>query len=145
MLVNWSQFLLGLFGVDQPQNQPISPIPLGHDAAHTAIHRNRGLAAAAIASSSSCVRLHQTPHIAQLTTQCDALYKVLGKDKVIFPAAKTYSDSIASYWSLKNTEIHPSCVVQPRTADQVSLSVSTLTLGAKAYEAKCQFAIRGGG
>ncbi|TKX25781.1 FAD-linked oxidoreductase-like protein 1 [Elsinoe australis] len=66
-------------------------------------------------------------------------------DKVVFPNAKAFSQSVGSYWSLKNTEIHPSCIVLPSSAQEVSEAVSTLSLGATVWKDRCQFAIRGGG
>lgn len=78
------------------------------------------------------------------TKQCEALYKGLG-DRVVFPNATAYSTSIGSYWSLKNVDVHPSCVILPSSAEDVSAAVTTLTLGATVWQDKCQFAVRGGG
>ena len=67
------------------------------------------------------------------------------RDHVVFPNATAYSESIGSYWSLKNVDIHPSCVVLPESAEEVSAAVSTLSIGASLWQDQCQFAVRGGG
>nr|AIW00665.1 FAD/FMN-dependent oxidoreductase [Shiraia sp. slf14] len=83
----------------------------------------------AVSSSNSC---------------CEAVAKQL-KDRVAFPEGKAYSQSVNSYWSLKEVEIHPSCVVLPESADEVSQIVQTLSAGMHVFKDQCQFAIRGAG
>ncbi|KAJ5213710.1 hypothetical protein N7449_000879 [Penicillium cf. viridicatum] len=49
--------------------------------------------------------------------------------------------SIGSYWA-ENVQLEPTCVLQPRTAQEVSFAVSTLVA---TDGGACKFAIRGGG
>ncbi|KXH60168.1 FAD binding domain-containing protein [Colletotrichum salicis] len=88
----------------------------------------------AVASSSTC-----------LPQQCEALTKSMGNNIVAFPNGAAYKSSIGSYFSLKEADLKPACVVMPESAHDVSLAVRTLTAGAEAFDGKCQFAIRGGG
>ncbi|KAF2230547.1 oxidoreductase [Viridothelium virens] len=67
------------------------------------------------------------------------------KDRVVFPNATAYSDSVGSYWSLKNVDIHPNCIVLPESSEEVSTAISILSSGANIWQDKCQFAVRGGG
>lgn len=41
------------------------------------------------------------------------------------PNSKTYADRQASYWAA-NISMHPSCIVQPRTADEISQVIQVL-------------------
>ncbi|KAF2795486.1 oxidoreductase [Melanomma pulvis-pyrius CBS 109.77] len=66
-------------------------------------------------------------------------------NRVAFPNTHEYSKSIASYWSLKEVEVHPKCVVLPESAEEVSKVVLTLSAGMEVWKERCQFAIRGGG
>ncbi|KAI5370384.1 putative FAD-binding domain, PCMH-type, FAD-binding, type PCMH, subdomain 2 [Septoria linicola] len=89
-----------------------------------------GSAWTAVASSKSC---------------CEALTKSLGKNAVVFPYDAAYSQSMGSYFSLKNSDLSPNCIALPRSSQDVSLAVQTLSLGAHAWEGQCQFGVRGGG
>jgi FAD/FMN-containing dehydrogenase len=62
-------------------------------------------------------------------------------NRVVYPSSDAYNDSIGSYWA-ENVQLKPKCIVQPRSAQDVSLAVSTLT---SASNGACQFAIRSGG
>ncbi|KAK6215223.1 FAD binding domain-containing protein [Colletotrichum tabaci] len=84
----------------------------------------------AVASSSSC---------------CEALAKSLGHSVVAFPNGAAYKLSVGSYFSLKEADLKPACIVMPNSAHDVSVAVRTLTAGADIWDGKCQFAIRGGG
>ena len=64
---------------------------------------------------------------------------------MVFPRDNAYSRSISSFFSVRNQEIHPSCIVRPTTAVEVSTAVKTLTLGATVWDDKCQFGVRGAG
>lgn len=55
------------------------------------------------------------------------------------PGSAPYSLSLSSYWSLQETGLHPSCIVQPTSAEHVSLAVKTLS------SLNCSFAVRSGG
>lgn len=70
--------------------------------------------------------------------QCTALAAILGSE-TFTPASTTYTSSLSSYWSLQETGIHPSCIVQPSSAAHVSLAVKTLS------SLNCSFAVRSGG
>ena len=45
---------------------------------------------------------------------------------MLFPTAVEYEDRIKSFWSY-NSRLHPWCLVQPTTAEEVSLTLKTLT------------------
>ncbi|PPJ53318.1 hypothetical protein CBER1_00903 [Cercospora berteroae] len=83
--------------------------------------------------------------VAESKSCCDALTKSLGKNSVVFPYDAAYSQSMGSYFSLKNSDLHPSCIALPRSAEDVSKAVRTLSLGAHKWEGQCQFGVRGGG
>lgn len=76
--------------------------------------------------------------------KCEAIQKQLS-DRVAFPEGKKYSQSIESYFSLKEVDIHPSCVILPESADEVSQVIHTLSAGYHAWKEQCRFAIRGAG
>lgn len=76
--------------------------------------------------------------------QCEALTKQLG-DRVAFPKTCQYADTVASYWSLKEVDLQPQCVVLPESAEEVSWVVQILSAGKELGNEHCQFAIRGGG
>lgn len=58
---------------------------------------------------------------------------------VLRPQDDEYQSRIESYFSV-SARLEPGCIVQPTTAEEVSLAVTTLT-----KKTKCDFAIRGGG
>ncbi|KAH8730330.1 oxidoreductase [Phaeosphaeriaceae sp. PMI808] len=76
--------------------------------------------------------------------KCEAIAKQF-KKRVVFPEEQNYSQFLNSFWSLKQTDIHPRCVVLPESADEVSQVVQTLSIGVHEWEGQCQFAIRGAG
>lgn len=61
-------------------------------------------------------------------------------EKVILPEHAAYSKSIQSHFAV-NAQLQPACIVQPRSAGDVALTVKTLTAPAQ----PCQFAVRSGG
>ncbi|KAK2597530.1 hypothetical protein N8I77_012311 [Diaporthe amygdali] len=69
---------------------------------------------------------------------CTALAAVLGSE-TFSQGSTAYTSSLSSYWSLQETELLPSCIVQPTTAEHVSLAVKTLASN------NCSFAVRSGG
>ncbi|KAF2172665.1 hypothetical protein M409DRAFT_62416 [Zasmidium cellare ATCC 36951] len=101
----------------------ISPFVGGSSQDH--FHGASGSSWEAVASSSSCV----SPAIPRLRSDIDT----------------AYSSSVGSYFSLKNVELQPSCVALPRSAEDVSAAIRTLSLGAHVWKDQCQFGIRGGG
>ncbi|GLB09914.1 hypothetical protein AtubIFM57258_005846 [Aspergillus tubingensis] len=101
--------------------------------------------------------MEQVPLVgSNATTACDfpgacclGLATVLGQDKVSFPDTAAYEASQGSYFAQQNSELQPSCVVFPDSADDVSIvitSISAISSGVPDYQkAGCQFAIRSGG
>ncbi|RAL07236.1 FAD-binding oxidoreductase [Aspergillus homomorphus CBS 101889] len=75
------------------------------------------------------------------TTCCSALQATSLRDLVIFPSSIAYNESVTSYFAV-NAQLRPSCIVQPHSAEEVSLAVSTLV---KAGASQCKFAVRSGG
>ncbi|KAJ9315388.1 CAZyme family AA7 [Paecilomyces variotii] len=73
---------------------------------------------------------------------CTALESTTLREKVLYPATAAYYSSVESYFAV-NARLTPTCIVQPETADDVALAVSTLTAPNRIQ--KCQFAIRSGG
>ena len=75
---------------------------------------------------------------------CGALNYFL-HNKTSYPDTSSYNASLASYWALQESEIHPSCIVSPTAAEDVSLAVFLLVAGNKVFPGQCQFAVRSGG
>ncbi|KAK7977182.1 hypothetical protein PG988_004672 [Apiospora saccharicola] len=69
---------------------------------------------------------------------CTALAALLAQ-KVVFPASSGYNQSLGSYFSAQEAEVHPSCIVLPATPNDVSRAVGTLS------RRNCSFAVRSGG
>ncbi|KAH9882241.1 hypothetical protein J1614_001413 [Plenodomus biglobosus] len=72
------------------------------------------------------------------TSTCGELVSALPKD-VFYPEAPTYNATITSYPFLQ-LRLHPSCIVQPKSSQDVSTVVSLLK-----DSNRTQFAIKGGG
>ncbi|KAJ5458311.1 FAD-bindingtype 2 [Penicillium sp. IBT 31633x] len=72
---------------------------------------------------------------------CVALEATALKSQVVYPDSAAYNTSIGSYWAT-NVQLEPNCIVQPRTAQEVSIAVTTLV---EADDGACKFAVRGGG
>lgn len=78
---------------------------------------------------------------------CDSLAEQLGPI-VLTSTAAAYNDSLTSYWSSRESEIQPSCILRPTSTKDVStalLILSTLNHDRPSHPPACQFAIRGGG
>ncbi|KAI9933671.1 hypothetical protein ASPWEDRAFT_160173 [Aspergillus wentii DTO 134E9] len=60
---------------------------------------------------------------------------------LFYPNSLAYNQSVSSYFSV-NAQLDPTCIVQPHTAEQVSLAVSTLSRNGSS---PCKFAVRSGG
>ncbi|KAI1079798.1 hypothetical protein F5B20DRAFT_542436 [Whalleya microplaca] len=69
---------------------------------------------------------------------CQALENA-GLANVLYPENALYGQRTESYWSI-SAQMHPTCIVQPVSADEVSRAVTTLT-----SNIGCQFAVRSGG
>lgn len=76
-----------------------------------------------------------------MIVQCVALEATALKSQVVYPDSAAYNTSIGSYWAT-NVQLEPNCIVQPRTAQEVSIAVTTLV---EADDGACKFAVRGGG
>ncbi|KAJ5356385.1 FAD-binding type 2 [Penicillium concentricum] len=85
--------------------------------------------------------LSKAAHATTSQNCCEALEATTLKSQVAYPNSDAYKTSIGSYWA-ENVQLEPTCVLQPRTAKEVSLAVSTLVA---ADGGSCKFAVRGGG
>jgi FAD/FMN-containing dehydrogenase len=65
------------------------------------------------------------------------------KDKILYPGQCDYETRLESYFDTKQQTITPKCIVQPRTTEDVSLAVKTLSIASVLQG--CKFAIRSGG
>ncbi|PLB40384.1 FAD-binding oxidoreductase [Aspergillus candidus] len=72
---------------------------------------------------------------------CDALLCSKIGDRVVLPHAKSYKESVDSYWAV-NVQLEPNCIVQPVSTDEVSTAVQIL---ANSITSECKFAVRSGG
>ncbi|KAJ5269332.1 hypothetical protein N7497_009935 [Penicillium chrysogenum] len=79
-------------------------------------------------------------HATTPETCCSALETTALRSQVVYPDSVAYKISIGSYWA-ENVQLEPTCILQPRTAQEVSLAVYTLV----AADGACKFAVRGGG
>ncbi|ORY68846.1 uncharacterized protein BCR38DRAFT_424491 [Pseudomassariella vexata] len=73
------------------------------------------------------------------TSCCSHLIAAGLGERVFFPNQTVYEDRIDSYWSV-SAQLRPNCVIQPQSAEEVSLTVTTLV-----GDSGCQFAVRSGG
>ncbi|CAI7652776.1 unnamed protein product [Penicillium glandicola] len=85
--------------------------------------------------------LAKAAHANTSETCCSALGATTLESQVVYPDSAAYKTSISSYWA-ENVQLAPTCILQPRTAQEVSLAVSTLVA---ADGGVCKFAVRGGG
>ncbi|KAF4456136.1 hypothetical protein F53441_1691 [Fusarium austroafricanum] len=70
---------------------------------------------------------------------CCASLETAGLKHVYYPDTTSYKNRTESYFSV-SSQLKPYCIVQPETAKDVSVIVTTLT-----RDTKCNFAIRSGG
>ncbi|KAL4928152.1 FAD-binding oxidoreductase [Aspergillus undulatus] len=73
---------------------------------------------------------------------CAALASSEIGDKVLYPEDPAYNKSVTSYWAV-NVQLEPNCIVQPESAEDVSIAVQTLTEAGGSNP--CKFAVRSGG
>ncbi|KAL1981320.1 hypothetical protein VTN96DRAFT_2813 [Rasamsonia emersonii] len=73
---------------------------------------------------------------------CAALSSTALQSKVFYPGSTPYQRSVESYFAV-NAQLEPSCIVQPLSAEDVSIAVSTLVQNSDLEP--CQFAVRSGG
>lgn len=77
--------------------------------------------------------------------QCQVLASKL-PDMVFLPGNQQYEASLDSYYAAQSSDIYPGCIVTPRTAEDVSEAIRTLTSSDSSHSSSnCQFAIRSGG
>ena len=88
---------------------------------------------------------HQAEEVLLSTGSCCGALSYFLKDKVFYANSSAYAASLASYWSLQESQIHPACIVSPTTAQDVSLTVFLLVAGNKIHPSQCQFAVKSGG
>ncbi|PWY96282.1 FAD-binding domain-containing protein [Aspergillus sclerotioniger CBS 115572] len=69
---------------------------------------------------------------------CTALQTTSLRDQVFYPTSAAYNESVNQVFA-GNARFSPSCIVQPHSAEDVSIVVSALS------QTQCQFAVRSGG
>ncbi|OSS44887.1 hypothetical protein B5807_09374 [Epicoccum nigrum] len=79
---------------------------------------------------------------AQKQPCCDTLTASTISELVTYPSQLAYNASIASYFDGKS-RLTPNCIVQPKTAEDVSTIIKVLT--AEELSVPCRFAVRSGG
>lgn len=65
------------------------------------------------------------------------------RDRLLFPNQDTYKSRLGTYFDVKQQQLTPHCIVQPRSAQEVAVAVKTLTVASVLKT--CKFAIRSGG
>ena len=78
-----------------------------------------------------------------MAPQCEALIAAVGVDQVLLPGTAGYDASLESYFSPQAAAVHPACFVTPRSVEDVSAIVKSLT--SLDNGGPCDFAIRAGG
>ncbi|KAL4999586.1 hypothetical protein BDV10DRAFT_184218 [Aspergillus recurvatus] len=94
--------------------------------------------------STSILPYKNCPATASISACCTALQSTSLSSSLHDPSSPIYHTSQATYWRVDNTEFYPSCIVQPRSASDVSIALSTLA-SANDHTPQCRFAIRAGG
>ncbi|KAL3461183.1 hypothetical protein BJX64DRAFT_300202 [Aspergillus heterothallicus] len=72
---------------------------------------------------------------------CAALSNSTISNRIAYPDTQAYEDSVHSYFGV-NAQLEPTCIIQPLSAEDVSVAVMTLT---RSDEGPCLFAVRSGG
>ncbi|KAH9435357.1 hypothetical protein MCOR02_004301 [Pyricularia oryzae] len=98
-----------------------------------------------ILSSSENARLEVETATTGSQSCCNDLVQLLGDRRVVPRGSHAYASSVQSYFSLKNSETRPSCIVIPRSSSEVSVAVRSLSKGYELGKDSCKFAIRSGG
>ncbi|KAL2836147.1 hypothetical protein BJY01DRAFT_222353 [Aspergillus pseudoustus] len=88
--------------------------------------------------------LRTCPADGAISACCTALRKTAIADKVLYPQSPAYHASLSTFWRRDIQQIYPACIVQPQTADEVSLVVTSL-VEENDYTPQCQFSVRSGG
>ncbi|KAL4774844.1 hypothetical protein BDW60DRAFT_214780 [Aspergillus nidulans var. acristatus] len=84
------------------------------------------------------------PATASVSACCTALQSTFLTTSLYDPSSPAYHDSQATYWRVDNTQFYPSCIVQPRSASDLSIALSVL-ISTNDNTPQCRFAIRAGG
>ncbi|CAE7192935.1 hypothetical protein PTNB85_06346 [Pyrenophora teres f. teres] len=74
---------------------------------------------------------------------CKALSLTSLSPHILYPNSTAYTLREATYFDIKQQLIQPSCILQPKTSDQVSLAIKTLTTASRLKP--CPFAVRSAG
>ncbi|KAJ5587856.1 uncharacterized protein N7459_003621 [Penicillium hispanicum] len=74
---------------------------------------------------------------------CTALYNSPLNANLLFPSHPSYRESIHSHYAV-NARLYPACILQPRSAQEVSQAVTVL-VEADDDSPQCKFAVRSGG
>ncbi|KAL2817864.1 hypothetical protein BJX63DRAFT_96152 [Aspergillus granulosus] len=88
--------------------------------------------------------LRTCPADGAVSACCTALRESTLADHVFYPQNSAYHASLSTYWRRDVQQTYPACIVQPRSADDVSLAVTTL-IEANDNSPQCQFSVRSGG
>ena len=79
--------------------------------------------------------------VADIQSQCRTLSSRLPQ-KVFTRGDATYAESLRTYYSAQESDLHPSCIIRPESVIDVSIALKSLSAS---DGHKCKFAIRGGG
>ncbi|KAL4864870.1 hypothetical protein BDV12DRAFT_188602 [Aspergillus spectabilis] len=83
--------------------------------------------------------------VGQFTRNADICCAALGassiSNRIAFPGTSAYEESLHSYFGV-NAQLHPTCIVQPLSVQDVSVALQTLTTSGPG---PCFFAVRSGG
>lgn len=91
------------------------------------------------------MRLSMVYYLSNGEIQCQILASKL-PDVVFLPGNRQYEASLDSYYAAQSSDIYPGCIIAPRTAEDVSEAIRTVTSRDSTHSSShCQFAIRSGG
>jgi FAD/FMN-containing dehydrogenase len=92
-----------------------------------------------------CPQFQNSQRQCKLThSQCTALKTSSLAEQVFYPSNSDYHTSLSTFWRSDIQQTYPACIVQPRNAADVSLTLSTL-VESNDNTPRCQFSIRSGG
>ncbi|KAI0449942.1 putative oxidoreductase [Xylaria acuta] len=84
----------------------------------------------------------------QAVNCCLTLSTLLGNTTTLLPSSPGYESSVASYYSGQEASLRPTCIISPKTVEDVAKAVRALTSPTRPTEGNettCPFAIRSGG
>ncbi|KAL2794207.1 hypothetical protein BJX66DRAFT_351282 [Aspergillus keveii] len=88
--------------------------------------------------------LRACPADGAVSACCTALKTSPLAEQVFYPSNSDYHTSLSTFWRSDIQQTYPACIVQPRNAADVSLTLSTL-VESNDNTPRCQFSIRSGG